>query len=121
MDSFYRKTIQFQQTKENQQLTNSCFLSPQPHPSSTPLPRCDLLFMMDEDLLEIEKARIEEEIRKRRRANAKAQKEEEERALIAAAKGRVSSDIAIFFLKTNLTMKGPRKAKEKAKKEASES
>jgi len=52
---------------------------------------------MDEDIvddLEAQKALIEEEIRKRRRANTKARKEEEDRALIAAAEGRVKSDIA---------------------------
>jgi hypothetical protein len=49
---------------------------------------------MDDDDLETQKTRIEEEIRKRKRANTKARKEEEDRALIAAAKGKVSSDIA---------------------------
>jgi FKBP-type peptidyl-prolyl cis-trans isomerase (trigger factor) len=49
---------------------------------------------MDEDSLELEKARIDEEIRRIRRANAKIRKEDEARALIAAAEGRVSSDIA---------------------------
>jgi hypothetical protein len=43
------------------------------------------------DDLEAQKARIEEQIRKKRRANAKARKEEEERILIAAAEGKVSS------------------------------
>lgn len=46
---------------------------------------------MDDDIandLEVQKARIEEEIRKRRRANAKARKQEEERVLIAAAEGK---------------------------------
>ena len=47
------------------------------------------------DDLEVEKARIEEEIRKRKRANAKARREEEERVLIAAGEGKVSSDIAL--------------------------
>ena len=42
---------------------------------------------MDDDELEAEKAHIEEQIRKRRRANAKAQREEEERVLIAPAEG----------------------------------
>jgi hypothetical protein len=45
------------------------------------------------DDLEVQKARIEEEIRNRRRANAKARKEEEEHILIAAAEGKVSSEI----------------------------
>lgn len=48
---------------------------------------------MDDDALELEKARIEAEIKKRRRANAKALKEAEDLALIAAAEGRVSSDV----------------------------
>jgi hypothetical protein len=55
---------------------------------------------MDDDIaddLEVQKTRIEEEIRKRRRANAKARKEEEERVLIAAAEGRVRSDIAEYY------------------------
>ena len=55
---------------------------------------------MDDGDLEIQKRLIEEEIRKRKRANAKARKEEEDRAL---------------------TVTGPRKAKEKAKKDAGES
>jgi hypothetical protein len=46
------------------------------------------------DDLEAQKNQIMEEIRKRRRANAKARKEEEERVLIAAAEGKVNSDIA---------------------------
>ena len=48
---------------------------------------------MDDDALELEKARIEAEIKKRRCANAKALKEAEDLVLIAAAKGRVSSDV----------------------------
>jgi hypothetical protein len=48
---------------------------------------------MEVDDLEAEKNHIEEEIRKRRRANVKARKEEEERVLIAAAEGKISSDI----------------------------
>ena len=47
------------------------------------------------DDLEVEKACIEEEIRKRKRANAKARREEEEHVLIAAGEGKVSSDIAL--------------------------
>jgi hypothetical protein len=52
--------------------------------------------MDEDDDLEAQKTRIEEELRKRRRANLKARKEEEERVLIAAAEGnlKVSSDIA---------------------------
>ena len=42
---------------------------------------------MDDDELEAEKARIEEQIWKRRHANAKAQREEEECMLIAPAEG----------------------------------
>jgi hypothetical protein len=49
---------------------------------------------MEDDDLEAQKARIEEEIRKRKRANAKARKDEEDRELIAAAEGKISSDIA---------------------------
>ena len=64
---------------------------------------------MDEEALELEKERIDEELRRIRRSTKKAQKDDEDRALIAAGEGRV-----------NLTMKGPRKAKEKAKKDASE-
>ena len=47
------------------------------------------------DDLEVEKACIEEEIRKRKHANAKAHREEEERVLITAGEGKVSSDIAL--------------------------
>ena len=42
---------------------------------------------MDDNELEAEKARIEEQIWKRRRANAKTRREEEECVLIAAAEG----------------------------------
>ena len=47
------------------------------------------------DDLEVEKARIEEEIQKRKHTNAKAHREEEERILITAGEGKVSSDIAL--------------------------
>ena len=75
------------------------------------------------DDLEAQKARILEEIRKRNRANKKAQQDEEDRALIAAAEGKLeincssASDIA----NDHLTATGPRKAKEKAKKDARKS
>ena len=71
------------------------------------------------DDLEAQKYRIEEQIRKKKRANAKARKEEEERILIAAAEGNISSDIT--QLCQIFTVTGPRKAKEKAMKDAGES
>ena len=57
---------------------------------------------MDEETLEAEKARIDEELRRIRRATMKVQKEDEDRALIAAGEGTVSSDIA--NLKKNLIL-----------------
>ena len=47
------------------------------------------------DDLEAEKARIEEEIQKRKRTNAKARREEEEHIQITAGEGNVSSDITL--------------------------
>ena len=48
---------------------------------------------MDEEALELEKERIDEELRRIRRATKKAQKDDEDRALIATGEGRVSSEI----------------------------
>lgn len=48
---------------------------------------------MDEKALELEKERIDEELRRIRRATKKAQKDDEDRALIAAGEGKVSYEI----------------------------
>ena len=48
---------------------------------------------MDEKALELEKERIDEELRRIRRATKKAQKDDEDRALIVAGEGRVSYKI----------------------------
>ena len=48
---------------------------------------------MDEKAIELEKERIDEELRRIRRATKKAQKDDEDRALIVAGEGRVSSEI----------------------------
>ena len=42
---------------------------------------------MDEDGLELAKARIDKELRRIRRANSKARKDDEDRELIAAGEG----------------------------------
>ena len=83
----------------NKEIT-SVFLTIDSYPSEskTPLP-----VPMDDDFeiaddLEVQKACIEEEIWKRKRANAKVRKEEEEHILIAAAEGEVSSNISEKWL-----------------------
>lgn len=73
------------------------------------------------DDLEAQKARILEEIRKRNRANKKAQQDEEDRALIAAAEGKLEINCSSDIANDHLTATGPRKAKEKAKKDARKS
>ena len=44
---------------------------------------------MDEEGLELVKARIDEELRRIRRANSKARKEDEDHELIAAGEGKL--------------------------------
>jgi hypothetical protein len=75
----------------------------------------------DDDDLETQKDRIIKELRRRNRANKKAQEEEEDRALIAAAEGKPEVSYDIQKIDDHLTATGPRKAKVKAKKDASKS
>ena len=75
--------------------------------------------MVDDDLL-AQKAEIEAEIRKRQCANKRAQKDMEDQMLIAAAEGK-RLQVRYVFDKLRLkTCTGPRKAKEKELKDASE-
>lgn len=53
---------------------------------------------IDEEL-EAQKARIEAELRRRKRGNAKLRKEEEDRMLIAAADGKVNFSYQITTTK----------------------